>query len=229
MNMRDLDMSIEEGLAASWRKANSLEKKNFDVVASSLVALPKMASANVFDIYSTQDEEEVPLVRKRKSSRRHVGESSQMPSAKKNRASGPPAEGPPAQDTKQHPLEQEVPSSNAPAAKTPSPLAPIEQTQQAGGASTRTELSHRVLRSAKDLLAKILKHDRCKKAMAGTEKMGVNQIINRALNETASAMLTLTTARLRSGASIEQSRAWELKLMEELQAAEVRHAGSWKW
>ncbi|XP_062103277.1 uncharacterized protein LOC133814315 [Humulus lupulus] len=44
----------------------------------------EMASANVFDLYNIHEEEEVPLVRKRKSTRKHDGESSQVPSAKKN-------------------------------------------------------------------------------------------------------------------------------------------------
>ncbi|XP_062115056.1 uncharacterized protein LOC133829216 [Humulus lupulus] len=58
--------------------------------------------------------------------------------------------------------------------------------------------------------------------MAEAENMGVDQILNRAFNEVASAMLTMTAARTRAGASIEQSRA---KVVEELQAAEARHAG----
>ncbi|XP_062099184.1 uncharacterized protein LOC133805099 [Humulus lupulus] len=58
--------------------------------------------------------------------------------------------------------------------------------------------------------------------MAEAESMGVDQILNRALNEVASAMLTMTAARTRASASIEQSRA---KVIEELRAAEARHAG----
>ncbi|XP_062111469.1 uncharacterized protein LOC133822974 [Humulus lupulus] len=57
--------------------------------------------------------------------------------------------------------------------------------------------------------------------MTEAENMGVEQILNRALNEVASAMLTMTAARARAGASIEQSR---VKVIEELQAAEARHA-----
>ncbi|XP_062076252.1 uncharacterized protein LOC133780692 [Humulus lupulus] len=61
--------------------------------------------------------------------------------------------------------------------------------------------------------------------MANAETMGVDQILNRALNEVASAMLTMTAARARAGASIEQTRAREANLTEELQATEARHAG----
>ncbi|XP_062109429.1 uncharacterized protein LOC133820374 [Humulus lupulus] len=102
----------------------------------------------------------------------------------------------------------------------PSPAAPKEQAQQVKLPGAK--LSSCSLRSAKDRLAHILKHDRCREAMAEAENMGVDQILNRALNELASAMLTMTAARTRAGASIEKSRA---KVIEELQAAGARHAG----
>ncbi|XP_062100976.1 uncharacterized protein LOC133806895 [Humulus lupulus] len=167
-----------------------------------------MASANIFDIYSTQEEEEVPLVRKKKSTRKHDGEPSQMPSAKRNRATDPSTDGPSGQTSVQPPAphEQEILPPPTPAATNPSPPAPTEQTQQAEGVPPGAKLSGRSLRSAKDRLAHILKHDRCKEAMA-------------------EAMLTMMAARARAGTSIEQSRARESKLMEELRAAEARHAG----
>ncbi|XP_062089749.1 calcium-dependent protein kinase 27-like [Humulus lupulus] len=172
-----------------------------------------MASANVFDLYSTQEEEEVPLVRKKRLTRKHDGDPSQMPSAKKNRATVPSKDGPSGQTSAQPPapLEKEIPPPPAPATTTSSPPAPTEQAQQAKGAPPGAKLSSHSLRSAKDRLAHILKHDRCKEAMAEAETMG--------------AMLTMTVARARAGASVEQSCARELKLMEELRAAEARHAG----
>ncbi|XP_062092550.1 uncharacterized protein LOC133798326 [Humulus lupulus] len=146
------------------------------------------------------------------------GESSQAPSAKKGRAADPSKDGPSGQPSTQPPTpaEKEVP----PAATNPSPTAQKEHAQQVELPGAR--LSSRSLRSAKDCLAHILKHDRCREAMAEAENMGVDQILNRALNKVASAMLTMIVARTRASASIEQSRA---KVIEELQAAVARHAG----
>ncbi|XP_062103971.1 uncharacterized protein LOC133815105 [Humulus lupulus] len=159
-----------------------------------------MASANIFDLYSTQEEEEVPLVRKKKLTRKHDGEPSQMPSAKKNRATDPSNDGPSGQTFAQPPapLEKEIPPPPAPAATNPSPPAPTKQTQQVEGVPPGAKLSGRSLRSAKDRLAHILKHDRYKEVMAEAETMGVNQILNKALYEVASAMLTMTVARARA-------------------------------
>ncbi|XP_062089735.1 uncharacterized protein LOC133796277 [Humulus lupulus] len=164
-----------------------------------------MASANVFDLYSTQEEEEVTLVQKKRLTRKHDGEPSQMPSAKKNRATGPSKDGPSGQTSAQPPapLEKEIPPPPAPAATTPSPPAPTEQAQQTEGVPPGAKLSSRSLRSTKDFLTHILKHDPCKEAMAEAETMGVDQILNRALNEVASAMLTTTATRARAGASVE--------------------------
>ncbi|XP_062119272.1 uncharacterized protein LOC133833024 [Humulus lupulus] len=175
-----------------------------EVIAALSKPLKEMDSKNVFDIYSAPEVAEVPLVRK-KSSRRHAGECSQTPLGKKNRTVGPSADGPSAQPSTQppSPREQQIPPPTASTATTPSPPTPTKQTQQAGAASPGGELSSRALRLAKDRLAKILKHDCCKEAMAGTESMGINQILNRALNEMASAMLTLTATRLHSGVNTE--------------------------
>ncbi|XP_062112680.1 uncharacterized protein LOC133823846 [Humulus lupulus] len=146
-----------------------------------------MTTPNVFDLYQAQEEEEVPLVRQ-KSSRRHNGESSQGPLAKKGRTDDPSKDMPSRQASAQPsaPAEKEAP----PAATNPTPAVTKEQSQQAEVPGTK--LSHRALQSAKDRLAHILKHDRCKEAMAEAENMG--------------AMLTATAARTRAIASIEQSR-----------------------
>ncbi|XP_062118840.1 uncharacterized protein LOC133832521 [Humulus lupulus] len=183
-----------------------------------------MALPNVFDLYQTQEEEEVPLVR-RKSARRHNGESSQAPLAKKGRTDDPFKDGPTGQPSAQPsaPAEKET----APAAN-PSPAARREQTLQVE--LTGTKLSNRSLRLAKDCLAHILKHERCREAMAKAESLGVDQILNRALNEVANTMLTITAAHTRATATIEQARAkaveeFQVKVIEELQATEARHSG----
>ena len=139
-----------------------------------------MATPNVFNLYQAEEEVEVPLVR-RKTSRRHNGESSQGPSAKKGRTEDPSKDAPTGQASAQPsaPAEKEA----APAANPP-PAARREHTSQAELPGTK--LSNRSLRSAKDRLAHILKHGRCREAMAEAESMGVDQILNRALNEVAS-------------------------------------------
>ena len=154
----------------------------FVLLSACLSFSAEIASPNVFDLYQTQEEEEVPLVRRRKSARRQDGESSQAPSAKKSRAADPPKDGPSGQPSAQPPApaEKEVPLATT----NPSPAAKKEQAQQAELPGAK--LSSRSLRSAKDRLAHILKHDRCREAMAEAENMGVDQILNRALNEVAS-------------------------------------------
>ncbi|XP_062083356.1 uncharacterized protein LOC133789560 [Humulus lupulus] len=72
-------------------------------------------------------------------------------------------------------------------------------------------------------MAKILKHERCREAMAGTETMDVNQILTHALNELASAMLTATVGHLRSGAITEQSKTSEQRHAEELKVAVAKY------
>ncbi|XP_062100353.1 uncharacterized protein LOC133806246 [Humulus lupulus] len=99
------------------------------------VCTSEIPSANVFDLYSTQEEEEVPLVRKRKSTRKPDGESSQVPLAKENRAADPSKDGPSGQTSSQPPAphEKEILPPPAPAATTPSSPSPIEQAQQTEG------------------------------------------------------------------------------------------------
>ncbi|XP_062106808.1 uncharacterized protein LOC133818090 [Humulus lupulus] len=60
--------------------------------------------------------------------------------------------------------------------------------------------------------------------MAATETMGVDLILNRALNEFTSAMLTLTTGRIHLGAVTKQARTSKQRHEDELKAAEAKHA-----
>ncbi|XP_062080931.1 uncharacterized protein LOC133785730 [Humulus lupulus] len=181
-----------------------------------------MDSENVFDIYSAPEAPEAPSSKK-KTSKRHPGESSKVPQAKKTHTAGPPVDGPSANVTPPpSPLEQQTP--HAPVGSTPSPPTPTDQTQQAAPTSTGGDISSHALRSVKDRVAKILKHECCREAMASTETMDVDQILTRALNEFASAMLTLTAGRLRSGAVTEHSRTLEQRHAEELKAAEAKYA-----
>ncbi|XP_062109672.1 uncharacterized protein LOC133821323 [Humulus lupulus] len=181
-----------------------------------------MDSENVLDIYSAPEAPEAPLS-KQKTSKRHPGERSKGPQAKKTRTASPPADGPSANVTPPpSPLEQQTPPT--PVGLTPSPPTPTDQTQQAAPTSTGGDILSRALRSVKDRVAKILKHERCREAMASTETIDVDQILTRALNEFASAMLTLTAGRLRSGVVTEQSRTLEQWHTEELKAAEVKYA-----
>ncbi|XP_062100526.1 uncharacterized protein LOC133806440 [Humulus lupulus] len=142
-----------------------------------------MDSENVFDIYSAPEALEAPLSKKRKS-KRHPGESSNAPLAKKTRTAGPPTDGPSTNvSPTPSPLEQQTPP--APVGSTPSPPAPIDQTQQDAPASTRGDILSSTLRLVKDRVAKILKHKRCREPMAGMKTMDVDQILTRALNEFA--------------------------------------------
>ena len=94
------------------------------------------------------------------------------------------------------------------------------------------KLSSHALRVAKDRLAHIVKNDRVKDVMVEAESMGVDQILNKTLNEISSvsifhlsslclsflatgsnfflcsqALLSATAARTRAQASIDQARA----------------------
>ncbi|XP_062085890.1 uncharacterized protein LOC133791997 [Humulus lupulus] len=181
-----------------------------------------MDSENVFDIYSAPKAPTAPL-RKKKTSKRHPGESSKAPQAKKPHTTGVPKDGPSVNATPPpSPHEQQTPP--APAGSTPSPPAPADHTQQANPASTGSDISSHALRLVKDKVAKILKHERCQEAMAGTETMDVDQILNYALNEFASTMLTLTTDCLQSGAVTKQAKSLEQRHANELKAAEAKYA-----
>ncbi|XP_062089075.1 uncharacterized protein LOC133795637 [Humulus lupulus] len=177
---------------------------------------------NMFDIYSAPEGPEAPSSKK-KTSKRHPEERSKTPQAKKARTASPPVDGSSANVTPPpSPHKQQTPP--APVGSTPSPLAPTDQTQQAAPTSTRGDISSRALRLVKDKVAKILKHERCREAMAGTEMMDVDQILNCALNEFASEMLTLTAGRLRSGVIIEHSKSLEQRHADEFKAAEEQYA-----
>ncbi|XP_062086224.1 predicted GPI-anchored protein 58 [Humulus lupulus] len=174
------------------------------------------------DSESTPEAPKAP-VSKKKASKRHPGESSKMPQAKKSRTTGLPEDGPLANATPPpSPHEQQTPP--APAGSTPSPLTPTDQTQQVGAASTGVDITSHAFRSVKHKVAKIVKNDHCREAMAATETMDVDQILTRALNEFASAFLTLTAGQLRSGAVTEQSKSLKQRHADELKAAETKHA-----
>ncbi|XP_062085906.1 lysine-rich arabinogalactan protein 18-like [Humulus lupulus] len=131
-----------------------------------------MESENVFDIYSAPEAPEAPMSKK-KTSKRHPGESSKEPPTKKTRTADPPADGPSTNvRPPPSPLEQQTPP--APVELTPSPPAPTDPIQQAALASTGGDISSRALRSVKDRLVKILKHGRCREAMALMEMMDVD-------------------------------------------------------
>ncbi|XP_062089660.1 uncharacterized protein LOC133796196 [Humulus lupulus] len=141
----------------------------------------EMASEDMFDMYNAP---EAPASKK-KASRQHHGECSKAPLAKKTRTVDPPIAGPSTNTTPPpSPLEQQT--LPALVGSTPSPPAPAYQTQPTAPAPIGNDLSSRTLRSAKDRMARILRHEHCREAMAGTESMDVDQILNRALYEIAS-------------------------------------------
>ncbi|XP_062085404.1 uncharacterized protein LOC133791495 [Humulus lupulus] len=175
-----------------------------------------MDSVNVFDIYNTPETSVAPPSKK-KARKRHPGESSKAPQAKKPRNAGLPEGDPSANATPPSPREQQTPP--APAGSTPPLAAPTDQTQQVGPASTGGDITTRAFKSVKDRVAKIVKHDRCREAM------DVDLILNRTLNEFTSAMLTLTVGRLRSGAVTEQAKSLEQRHADELKAAVEKYAG----
>ncbi|XP_062093572.1 uncharacterized protein LOC133799586 [Humulus lupulus] len=181
-----------------------------------------MDSENVFDLYSAPEAPVAPPSRK-KTSKRHPGESSKMPQAKKPCTAGVPEDGPSETATPPpSPHEEQTPPT--PVGSSPSPTAPTDQTQLVGPATTGGNITGRAFTSVKDRVAKIVKHDRYREAMAATETMDVDQNLTRALNEFASAFLTLTAGRLRSGTITEQSRSLEQQHADELKAAEAKYS-----
>ncbi|XP_062080941.1 uncharacterized protein LOC133785742 [Humulus lupulus] len=177
-----------------------------------------MPSEEMFNLYSVPD---APAIKK-KTSRRHRRESSKEPLVKKTRIEDPPAAGP-SKNTTPPPSPLERQSLPVLAGSTPPPPAPIDQTQPAAPVQTGDDLSSRALKSAKERMTWILKHEHSREAMAGTESMDVDHILNRALNELASAMLTMTAGRLRSGVITEQSKAFEQRHAEELKVIEEKY------
>ncbi|XP_062075288.1 uncharacterized protein LOC133779330 [Humulus lupulus] len=177
-----------------------------------------MPSEDMFGLYNAPD----TPVSKKKASRRHRGECSKEPPAKKTRTEEPPVAGPSKNTTPPpSPLEQQSPP--APVGSTPHAPAPIDQTQPAAPVQTGDDLLSRALRSAKDRMTRILRHERSREAMAGTELMDVNQILNHTLNELASAMLTVIASRLCSGIITEQSKAFEHRHAEEIKVIEAKY------
>ncbi|XP_062093474.1 uncharacterized protein LOC133799475 [Humulus lupulus] len=179
-----------------------------------------MDSVNVFDIYSTPEAAATPSSKK-KTSKRHHGESSKVPQAKKPRNAGPPEDRTSATTTPSSPRKQQIPPTIA--GPTPPPAAPTDQTQQGDLASTGGDITGRAFKLVKERVAKIVKHDRWREAMAATAAMDVDLILNHALNEFTSAMLTLTVSRIRSGAVTEQARTLEQRHEDELKAAEAKY------
>ncbi|XP_062100873.1 predicted GPI-anchored protein 58 [Humulus lupulus] len=116
-----------------------------DMVANNLTFTQgDMDSENVFDMYCAPEVPEAPASKK-KASRRHQGESSKAPSAKKSRTADPPANGSSTNATPPpSPLEQQTPP--APVGSTPSPPAPTDQTQQVAPASIGGDIPSRALR-----------------------------------------------------------------------------------
>ena len=140
-----------------------------------------MPSEDMFDLYSAPD----APASKKKASRRHRGECSKEPPAKKTRTEDLPVAGPSKNTTPPpSPLQQQ--SLPAPVGSTPPPPAPVDQTQPTAPTQTGDDLSSHALRSAKDRMTRILRHECSREAMAGTESMEVDQISNHALNELAS-------------------------------------------
>ncbi|XP_062093746.1 uncharacterized protein LOC133799763 [Humulus lupulus] len=173
-----------------------------------------MDSVNVFDIYSTPETPTAPPSKK-KASKRHPGESSKVPQAKKPRNAGLPEDGPSANTTPPSPRKQQTPP--APAGTTPPPAAPTDQAHQVSPASTGGDITSHAFISVKDRVAKNVKHDRCQEAM------DVDLILNRTLNEFTNAMLTLTAGRLCSGAITEQAKSLEQRHADELKAAAEKY------
>ncbi|XP_062081093.1 proline-rich receptor-like protein kinase PERK1 [Humulus lupulus] len=123
-----------------------------------------MPSEEMFDLYSAPD---APA------SKQHRGECSKEPPAKKTRTENPSAAGP-SKNTTPHPspLEQQTPPASV--ESTPSPPAPVDQTQPATPVQTGDDILSCALRSAKDRMTRILRHERSREVMAGTESMDVN-------------------------------------------------------
>ncbi|XP_062095092.1 uncharacterized protein LOC133800960 [Humulus lupulus] len=152
-----------------------------------------MASKDMFDMYSAP---EAPASKKR-ASRRHHGECSKAPPAKKTRTADSPTDGPSTNcSTTSFSPRAADSACTSRVESTPSPPTPANQTQPAAPAPTWGDISSRALRSAKDRMEKILRHERYREAMVGTDSMDVDQILSRALNKLASAMLTVTAGRL---------------------------------
>ncbi|XP_062080307.1 uncharacterized protein LOC133785060 [Humulus lupulus] len=143
-----------------------------------------MASEDMFDMYTAPEAPDAPASKK-KASRQHHVECSKAPPAKKTRIADPP-EARPSTNTTPPPSPLEQQTLPTPVGPAPSPPTPADQTQLAALAPTGDDLSSRALRSAKDRMARILRHERCREAMAGTESMDVDQILNCALNELVS-------------------------------------------
>ncbi|XP_062115409.1 uncharacterized protein LOC133829666 [Humulus lupulus] len=187
-----------------------------------------MATPNIFDMYQAEEEEEVPQLQRR--SKRRTGESSRGPPAKKGRIEDLPKDpptgqtpGPTGQTHPPAPTEKQTPPAP------PNPPATSARDEVVRDEALGTKLMSRTLRSARDRLDCIGKGDRVRDAMVEAENLGADQVLNRALNEISSALLSAITARTRIQASIEKAKEkaterHQVKAAEELSAVEARHA-----
>ncbi|XP_062085917.1 protein WEAK CHLOROPLAST MOVEMENT UNDER BLUE LIGHT-like 3 [Humulus lupulus] len=177
-----------------------------------------MSSEDLFELYN------VPVVpSSKKDSTRHRGESSKAPPMKKARTGDPPTTVPSQETTPpQGPLDQT--STPAPTDQT-SPLAPNQTPPQAPTSQTPPAqiVMSIMFSSAKERLSKLSRHLRSQEAITSTDSMEVNHIINHALNEIASGMLTMIVNWRRSGALITQLKTSEAKHAEELKKVEAKH------
>ncbi|XP_062076242.1 uncharacterized protein LOC133780663 [Humulus lupulus] len=189
-----------------------------------------MSTPNIFDMYQAEEEEEVPQLQRR--SKKRTGETSQGPSAKKSRPEDLPQGTPPGQSpapTGRTPTPPPAPSEqqNTPARSNPPPAPAREHLSREEAHEAR--LVSRTIRSAKDRIEHIGKGERVGAAMIQAVELPVDQILNRALNEISSALLSAITARTRAQAYFEQIEAkvlekHQVKATEELSAAEAKHA-----
>ncbi|XP_062116122.1 uncharacterized protein LOC133830212 [Humulus lupulus] len=181
-----------------------------------------MSAEDLFDLYNELEPAAPPS--KKKGSRQHHGESSSNPLTKKVRTADPPMPAP-SKETTPPPAPIDRTSPPAPVNQT-HPPAPVNQpppalADQTPPDQTGEDLTNIVLSSAKDTLTKLSRHRCSREAIIGTDSMEVDQIINRALNEVLSGVLTMSASWRRLGALTAQ---YEKRLGEQLKASEDRHA-----
>ncbi|XP_062097321.1 uncharacterized protein LOC133803316 [Humulus lupulus] len=135
-NMTDVEKSVKQLVTEANLRLVGLLAPHQDVRESTAGSATDMASENMFDMYNAP---EAPTSKK-KTSRRHHGESIKAPPAKNTRTPDPSAEGPSKNATPTpSPLGQQTPL--APVGSAPSPPTPFDQTQQASPASTGGDIS----------------------------------------------------------------------------------------
>ncbi|XP_062079657.1 uncharacterized protein LOC133784238 [Humulus lupulus] len=181
-------------------------------------------------MYQAEEEEEVPQLQRKPKKR--IGESSQGPPAKKGRPEDPPQGTPTGQSpapTGRTPTPPPAPSEQQTTLVRPNPPAAPAREHLSREEAHGARLKSRAIRSARDRLDRIGKGERVRAAMVQAEELPVDQIMNRALNEISSALLSAITARTRAQAYLEQAEAkaierFQVKAAEELSDAEAKHA-----